>query len=239
VIVQRAFAGALLALALPAFADAPPDCSGTQNEMTRCAANTMAIAETGMASALDAARDAAQDEAATALLDRSQTAWAAYRDAQRAFEADAFRGGSIARSIELSCADALTRARTAALRDATIDAVDQPTAEADRETFWEVAWGSDLNGDGAFDDARLGVRATGDPNAPLDAILDVRIAGRHEPLRATIPVDSDALCGPPLPMRIESADAGAPPNVVVEDGLCDAFRFSVVGDPSTLRLNRN
>jgi len=227
-------------LALPAAAETPPDCGGTQLEMTLCADRTLAHANAAMADALAAARAAATDDEATALIDAAQTAWAAYRDAECAAQADAFRGGSIAPSIALSCADALTRARSAKLRDsAVLFGVDGGATAPDAETFWGVAWSADFDRDGAFDDARLGVRATGDPNGPLDAVLEVAISGAPAPLAATIPVDGDALCGPPLPLRLHYGEPGDAATIVVEDGMCDAFRFRVIGAPPRLEYARN
>ncbi|MEM6491481.1 MAG: lysozyme inhibitor LprI family protein [Pseudomonadota bacterium] len=224
-------------LAAPAAAEPPPDCAGTTRDMTLCAANALEDTEARMADALAVALDAAYDDDGRALVAESQSRWITFRDSHCAAEADQFRGGTIASMIAIGCRDGLTEERIAQLRALAVPIEGDPgEAEiADAETFWGVTWGDDFDRDGAFDDARLGVRPTGLPDPALQAVLEVRLSGRDAPLRAEIPVDGGGgLCGPPLPLRVEPS-----PTLVVEDGLCDAFRFTVEGDPPQLLVDRN
>lgn len=82
----------------------------------RCAAGELGAWEAVMADAL-AAAEAKADDGARAAIDRSQAAWAAYRDAACGVWGEVFRGGSLARQIAADCRRDATGRRAIELRD--------------------------------------------------------------------------------------------------------------------------
>ncbi len=87
----------------------------TQAEMNESAAKEAAAADQEL-NAVYKKVLASQDEEGTALLRKSQRAWLAYRDAEAAFSADLFRGGSLAPMQYSETLATLTRERTAQLK---------------------------------------------------------------------------------------------------------------------------
>lgn len=112
----------LLALTRVARADAPdPDCASAnlnQQEMNACAWQDYQAADKEL-NVVYHSLVSSQDATGRSLLKKAELAWIAYRDAECAFEADAYRGGSIVPTIESSCLAERTRERTSALKAAT------------------------------------------------------------------------------------------------------------------------
>ncbi len=118
--VPRAGAAALIALFAGA-AQAQAKCGdGTSNaEMIQACAAELAALETrvnGLVNGLTAeARRKGGDADNIALLRRAQANWRAYRDAQCAWEADFYRGGTNAPLTTVSCRVAMGKDRAADL----------------------------------------------------------------------------------------------------------------------------
>ena len=80
-------------------------CTGTtQKEINRCASNDLKSAEKDL-NAFYAKLEKTNELVA------SQRAWIAYRDAECAYQAKAFEGGSMAPMVEASCLADLTNQR--------------------------------------------------------------------------------------------------------------------------------
>ncbi len=119
----------LLSLAAPLLtpparaAEPAVDCSTTdlpQMDLNACAYQSYQAADKDLN--LVYGKLAAQNDAAgKALLKKAENAWIAYRDSECAFEADAFRGGSMAPMIEGGCLAVVTKARTATLSQSLQD----------------------------------------------------------------------------------------------------------------------
>lgn len=116
-------AAASLAAAPPPKAPARPSpkCPGENTiEINDCMSATLGAAEVELKRYLDAARKRLQSEAADdagvakalAGLDKAQSAWVAYREAECGAVYDYWSSGTIRGSMALTCQIDLTRART-------------------------------------------------------------------------------------------------------------------------------
>ena len=95
-----------------------PSCSSNdlpQNGLNACAYQRYQAADK-MLNTVYAKVAASEDAVGKPLLKRAEVAWIAYRDAECALEADAFRGGSAAPMLENACLERLTKAQTASLQ---------------------------------------------------------------------------------------------------------------------------
>jgi uncharacterized protein YecT (DUF1311 family) len=110
--MRRPILAALLVLALS------PLCATaqTQAEMNQTSASEAEAADKEL-NAVYKKVLATLDEEGVALLKKSQRAWLAYRDAEAAFSADLFRGGSLAPMQYSETLAALTRERSERLKE--------------------------------------------------------------------------------------------------------------------------
>lgn len=120
-------------LAAASVAAAPPHCPGdTTLEINDCQSAELARAEADLQRYVGAARkrlksEAADDagaKAALADLDKTETAWKAYRDAQCNAVYDYWQSGTIRTSMQLTCEINLTRQHTHVVWDAWLTYMD-------------------------------------------------------------------------------------------------------------------
>jgi uncharacterized protein YecT (DUF1311 family) len=123
--MSRSLLPVFVLAAVPAAADPALECNtdtATQVEIADCVAATEARVDAAVEAALGFAMASATDldeitgrEVALPALEASQAAWEAYRDAQCAFLAASFGGGSGTGIATRSCRVELGRARVAEL----------------------------------------------------------------------------------------------------------------------------
>ncbi|QJB56345.1 lysozyme inhibitor LprI family protein [Pseudodesulfovibrio sp. zrk46] len=231
---------------LPALAEAVDNCAGTQGEMNRCADRLLRGEQKLLDAAYKKILEQAGDETDREMLEASQKAWEAYRDAQCEYEADQFRGGSMAPGVRLLCHAELVRARTTQLVDQIVWPTDLARLislagdQLPGDIFWHPdVVSDDFNHDGIFDDAFLGIRTGQLPDNTATAIMAVLIGGSDHIAHVAIPIDGqNGLCAQSISLRAEYPDNQSP-LLVVDDGACDAFRFRLLKDQTTFELHRN
>ena len=113
----------LVSISIALLAQAPPKpepdpCVNPQNtfDMRVCASKQYKDADAELNRVYKIVMSALDDDEQKSLLRKAQLAWLQYRDANAEYQADLYRGGSIAPQIKLQCLADMTKARTAELK---------------------------------------------------------------------------------------------------------------------------
>ena len=244
---------AALVPAVPLAQNGPPNCAGSQQDMNQCAGSTAQAADQDLNIRYRRAMDNARDDIARAKLRAAQRAWVSYRDAACEVEADSARGGSLAPLLALSCVEQMTGTRALELTH-DLERIDpglwagralarlreNAPEEATRGVYWlpEGIVSADFNLDGRFDLAAAGLRPPGVDGAGGQVHVLLLPAGESAPLHAVLPIGTHGLCAAPVEVRVEYPPEQRP-RLAVDDGACDAFRFTAEGTPLHLTYTRN
>ncbi len=252
-IVKLATLIALLAPSIAIAEDSRPDCSGSQQDMNQCADATARAADNDLNIRYGQAMENARDGIAQAKLRAAQRAWIPYRDAACAMAGDSARGGSLAPLLTLSCLQHMTSMRALELshdQERTDPGLwvggalallrEKVPADALRGVYWlpEGVVSADFDQDGMYDLASAGLHTPGVDGGGGKVHVLVLLTGSTEPLHATVPIGGGGLCAAPVTIRVEYP-AGGKPVLAIDDGACDAFRFSVEGPQLGLFFTRN
>ncbi|MBU1248442.1 MAG: DUF1311 domain-containing protein [Proteobacteria bacterium] len=237
-----------------ALAEEAPNCSGTQTEMNICSGTTLDNENATLDLWYRRALKKAQDDEARALFTAAQQAWEKFRKTQCALEADEARGGSMAPLIESACLTHLARGRIVELQSRVVNEFGGGPAWPEslsrmlmiagevlpESIFWlpSSVVESDLDGDGAYDIAAIGINPGNYTEPESTVILIVAASGSENIAWTYIPVSEDGLCAESVMLGVDYPE-GELPYLVVDDGACDAFRFRLNPDQETLELFRN
>lgn len=221
----------------------PAHAAACQNALTTydqlvCLGTAYQVADDELNAAYKA-RQASRDEQGRALLRNAQRAWISFRDKECTRQADTYRGGTLARVVQTGCLAELTEQRASKLSETdSIEANEMAVDDTDETPpYWH-----DETLAGKFDCqnnlvARLGIM----PSLDFDSgklLLTARLTiGDHN---IDIPIDhgGDSLCGHDLWMSITDPTSSCP-GIRVDDGMCDAFRFSWNEKQGTYQYERN
>lgn len=239
---------ASLLFAGTAHAEPVDNCAGTQGEMNRCTGRVLGGEQAVLDSLYRQILEDTKDPQTVALLRQAQEKWERYALLQCDAEADEYRGGSMENAIRAGCLASLTRARILELQGQSVWFIDlaRLLAAAGDDLTETVFWNptsavyADLNGDGAFDDAFLGILPGSEPGGAPTVLVAVLLGGTEVTIIQPIPVDGtqEGLCGMNVELRAEYPE-NERPFLVVDDGECDIFRLHLNDGSETFEILRN